>query len=127
MGYITTKEVKAVREALKEEFGKEWKFSVTGGNSSTLHINLMAGPHSMPKGKGNLNHHHLESNLEQLGRSDLLAVFDKIKTIGMANHWDNSDIMTDYHNCAYYFGMGYGSFKKDYIQNEKKRLRVMAA
>ena len=30
MAYIDTKDVKAIREALKAEFGKDFKFSVTG-------------------------------------------------------------------------------------------------
>lgn len=117
MAYITNVEVKAVRTALKAAFGKEYKFSVTGGNTSSLHINLMAGPHSMPQTAGDLNHYHFEEHLEQQGRADLTALFTKIKNIGMAGHWDESDTMTDYFHCAYYFGMGYGSFKKDYINS----------
>jgi len=126
MAYINKEEVKAVRTALKAAFGKDWKFSVTGGNTSSLHINLMAGPVSMPKDAGDINHYHMESNLEQLERNDLLPVFAKIMEIGMADHWDKSDSMTDYFHCSFYFSMGYGKFNKAYSQNVKKRIRMAA-
>jgi len=38
MAYIDTKDVKAIREALKAEFGKDFKFSVTREHYTSVRI-----------------------------------------------------------------------------------------
>ena len=43
MAYIDTKDVKAIREALKAEFGKDFKFSVTRDHYSGVRIAIMSG------------------------------------------------------------------------------------
>ena len=43
MAYIDTKDVKAIREALKAEFGKDFKFSVTREHYSSVRISIMRG------------------------------------------------------------------------------------
>ena len=43
MAYIGAEDVKAIREALKKEFGKDFKFSVTRDHYSGVRIAIMSG------------------------------------------------------------------------------------
>jgi len=43
MAYISTNEVKEVRKALKEKFGKNLKFSVTRDHHSSVSVSIMEG------------------------------------------------------------------------------------
>ena len=44
MAYINAQDVKAIREALKAEFGKTYKFGVTRDNHSGVRITFKKGP-----------------------------------------------------------------------------------
>ena len=44
MAYIDTKDVKAIREALKAEFGKDFKFSVTREHFSSCLLYTSPSP-----------------------------------------------------------------------------------
>lgn len=116
MAYITTPEVKAKRTAIKAAFPSKdgWTFSVTGGNSSTLRVDLMKYPagYTFPE-HGEINHYHMEGSFERLGIGEKeQAILRKVYEIMAEGHWDKSDIMTDYFHCAYYYYLAVGKWNK---------------
>lgn len=115
MAYITKDEVKNVREQLKKAFPK-FKFSVSGGNSSSLNVAIMSGPEDFSEVLGrwkytDLNQYHLY----QYGRFEKL--FEKIIKVMKSQNWfDDSDSMTDYFHTAYYLHLSIGKWNKPYVQ-----------
>lgn len=115
MAFITTQEVKNIRELLKSEFPK-YKFSVSGGNSLSLQVAIMSGPEDFSSVLGewksiDINQYHLY----QYGRFEKL--FTKMfKAMKSQNWFDKSDSMTDYFHTAYYMSLSIGKWNKPYVQ-----------
>lgn len=114
MAYITKEEVKNIREALKAAFPK-FKFSVSGGNSSSLYVSIMSGPEDFTEVlNGWKNAQINEYHLHRYGRFEKL--FSKIITIMKSQDWfDKSDAMTDYFHTAYYLNLSIGKWDKPYV------------
>lgn len=116
MAYISADDVKKYRAMIKTEFPVKdgWKFSVSQSHHSTLNIRLMQYPdgYSFPA-QSDLNHYHLDNAIEQLdlGKREAQTV-RKMLEIANHGHWDKSDIMTDYFNCAYYINLEIGKWDK---------------
>jgi len=115
MAYISTQEVKNVRELLKTTFPK-FKFSVSGGNSLELKVAIMSGPEDFSEVLGewksvDINQYHLY----QYGKFEKL--FAKMfKAMKSQNWFDESDSMTDYFHTAYYFSLSIGKWNKPYVK-----------
>ena len=115
MAFITTQEVKNIRELLKTEFPK-FKFSVSGGNSLSLEVSIMKGPEDFSTILGewksvDINQYHLY----QYGKFEKL--FTKMFKVMRSQNWfDESDSMTDYFHTAYYMSLSIGKWNKPYVQ-----------
>ena len=116
MAYISTEEVKEIRNNLKEALGKEWKLSVTRKHMSTVNISVMSGPVDMPRGYMQVNEFYIKENFNKMDRPDLIEVFNKIKKVAMKDHWDKSDSMTDYFHCSFYVNISVGKYDKPYVK-----------
>ena len=57
-----------------------------------------------------VNQYHLDSSFSGVA----LEYLEKAKDIMLVDHWDKSDIMTDYFNCSYYISMRVGRWNKAY-------------
>jgi hypothetical protein len=57
-----------------------------------------------------INHYYLEDAFSGIA----LEYLQKAKAIMYADHWDESDIQSDYFHCAYYIGMQVGRYSKVY-------------
>lgn len=123
MAYINAEEVKAIREALKAEFGKKFKFGVRKGtNSSSVSVTLLSGTTNFSDILG--DRESLDINqywLGNYGKHEKLfsKIVDIIKTApakaGVGDEWyDRSDAMTDYFDTAYYFNIHVGAWNKPY-------------
>ena len=134
MAYISTNEVKEVRKALKEKFGKNLKFSVTRDHHSSVSVSIMEGnidffDGSMDMtdkysgrvqrfdGHAQINHYHTHF----YGKHEQL--FNDIKDIchtapakaeGGRAYYDNSDAMIDYFDTAFYVHINVGKWNKPY-------------
>lgn len=131
MAYITSEQIKSFRNQIKAAFpaSKGWKWSVTKKHHSSVICALMqfpAGYDFAIKREGNdtsnplysqLNHYYLDNS--GLGKKEI-AVLKKVKEILHSEHWDESDIMTDYFNCAYYVNMHIGKWDKPATQAPAK-------
>lgn len=56
------------------------------------------------------NHYYLDRQFS----GDALAFLNEVLTILKIGHYDNSDIMTDYFNCAWYMHICIGTYEKPY-------------
>ena len=122
MAFITTEEVKEIRNNIKKAFpAKEgWKFSITKEHYSKVNLYIMEAPYGITKqvkGYESVNHFYIESSKDYSDRkkTDLMKMY----AILSANHWDESDIMTDYFHCAYYMSMGIGKWDKAFKISDK--------
>ena len=116
MAYITTEEVKEIRTAIKSKFPIKagWKFSITREHSSTLRVVILNAPYEL-RTKHERNYQGLNENyLEDSHQGEQLEALQEIVNICMANHWDESDSMTDYFNCSFYFNISVGSYDKEF-------------
>ena len=148
MAYIETTDVKAIREALKAEFGKDFKFSVTREHFSSVRISVMSGVENFYDGSmdstdkysgrintftGNeqINHYHLHF----YGKHE--ALFTKISEIahtapglaGGKKYFCEDDAMTDYFSRAYYVSINVGKWDKPYeinLEGQRKTLKIAA-
>lgn len=57
-----------------------------------------------------VNQYYLDSSFSGLA----LEYLEKVKEIMYADHWDKSDVMTDYFHCAYYVSINIGRWNKGY-------------
>lgn len=121
MAYISTSDVKMIREALKVEFPKH-RFSVTkesGGLSVNVAVvkgpeNLLADIGETWAGAGyqDINHYHTHMYGEYQGFFD--KVVRVIKTAPSRQWYDNSDAMIDYFDTAFYMHVSVGKYGKPY-------------
>lgn len=144
MAWIEKEKVKNIKDLLKKEF-PNYKFSVTGSNSSEVTIKLLVSDldfhidcvkyefnctlrdlqnfndrlKGMVKGCFSIKEHFL---LEQY-QGKTLEVFNKIFKIAKSQNWfDNSERMEGYIDISYYINVGVGTMEKRHIHlNEKIR------
>jgi len=123
MAYITTEEVKEIRDNIKKAFPvKEgWKFSITKEHYSKVNVYIIQAPYSMTDkedGYESINHYHINESktYSDKMKKDLMKIYNIIS----ANHWDDSDAMTDYFNCAYYRSMDIGKWNKPFTVSNIK-------
>lgn len=125
----TTKEIAAsVREQLKKEL-PGWKFSVrfesfSGGSS--INLSLMSGPEQVMVGSGyaQLNQYTFKDSPTAYGRDyhnngvqltpKGWEVMRAAVAILSADHWDKSDIQTDYFCTNFYMHVEIGRWDRDY-------------
>jgi len=126
MAYISTTEVKAIREELKREFPKH-HFSVTKDSGGlAVAVSVMKGPENFladigevydGAGYTQINHYHTH----MYGKHQ--KFFDKVvqviksapaKAEGGSAWYDNSDAQTDYFDTAFYMHVNVGKYGKGY-------------
>lgn len=120
MAYIRKDTVTEKRNEIKKNFPSKdgWKFSVTGGNTSSLQVALMQYPKEYDFGEGNysINHYSLENSCKRKHLSEkAVSVLAKVIEIMTDGHWDKSDSMTDYFHCAWYNNIEVGKWNKSVV------------
>jgi hypothetical protein len=136
MAWVNKETVTKVREALKvlnKEYGM--KTSVSGTNSSSLKVRIVSGKIDLignyieTVGAANVmrdyeevvkylqrnrhvqvNHYWLDTAFSGLA----LEYLEKVKAIMAVDHWDKSDIQSDYFHCAYYMNIDIGAWNKPF-------------
>ena len=132
MAYINAAEVKAIRDQLKKEL-PQYKFGVRkGAGGHSVGVTFIKGPAfekfetydryqgefkevDLNEGYHQVNHHWIKESAGEANAPVMEKVVEIIKTAPMmagGKAWyNNSDIMTDYFDVAYYFDINIG---KDY-------------
>lgn len=108
MAYISAEEVRVIRNDLKRKFPK-FKFSVRKStSSSSVTISILSGPvRFSDEGHTQLNHHWPQNYKNSNVFRDIIAVAKR-------NHWDKSDISTDFFHCSYYLSFEQGKWTKPF-------------
>ena len=132
MAYITKAEVQAKALKLKQ-IAKQYgiKLSVSGSNSSTIKVTIQEGKidffwnlitcmndHAHDLGRDivskqrylHVNHYYLQSSFSGIE----LEFLEKIKEVLYEDHWDESDVQSDYFNCSWYIAIHIGRYDKPY-------------
>ena len=125
MAYITSDEVKEIRNNIKKAFPAKagWKWSVVRRHHSSVCATLMQYPagYDFPT-YDQVNHFHFERD-ETYGKRETV-VLKKVNEILHKNHWDKSDIMTDYFHCAYFVSLHIGKWNREAVQATPKVKKV---
>lgn len=136
MAYVTQEIITKARTALKA-LNKEYsvKATLSGKGDISLHLAIAEGKidfvnnycetiktnriqhdtndivawvqHEQTIG---VNHYYLDSSFSGIA----LEYLEKAKAIMYVDHWDKSDIQSDYFHCAYYVSMQVGRWNKPY-------------
>ena len=119
MSYISTEDVKKIRVALKNEFGKKLKFGVrksAGGHSVNVTIksgtvdfsDIMRNTYDQVQ----VNQYHLQNY--GVHKSLFEKIVEIIKTAPSKKWYNNSDAMIDYFDVAFYFDLNVGDWNNPY-------------
>lgn len=118
MAYITKETTKKIREALKAGFKKDIKFSVSMRDHMALDVRIMQSPYFEADEYVQVNQYHISENFPKEQADVLNKVHEIIKTVG--EYYNNSDIMTDYFDVAFYYTISIGRWDKGHIVREAK-------
>ena len=137
MAYVTKEIITNARDAIKL-LNKQYnvKATLSGVNTSSLTMKISAGAidfignycenltkdrrgsdtvayvaHAKETGYLQVNHYYLDTSFSGVA----LEYLEAAKKILMADHWDESDIMTDYFHCAFYLNINIGAWDKPYV------------
>lgn len=136
MAYVTEEIINKARTALKalnKQYGVKATFSGKGSSSLKLTIaegsidfigsfcETIVAKRQMRDVDGviewaqkemyiQVNQYYLDSSFSGLA----LEYLEKAKEIMYADHWDKSDVMTDYFHCSYYVSINIGRWNKGY-------------
>ena len=120
MSYISTEDVKKIRVALKNEFGKKLKFGVRKSPSHhSVSVTIKSGTVDFSAIMRNntyeqvqVNHYHLQNY--GVHKSLFEKIVEIIKTAPSNKWYDNSDAMIDYFDVAFYFDLNVGDWNNPY-------------
>ena len=130
MAYLTKEMVSSKRAALKAAFPLKagWKFSVRNRNHSTLCVTVVEFPKDYdfpghisvnPYGKMDPEAPVYREKGFSIGEKEVEAL-EKMKSIMRGDDWyDNSDIMTDYFDTAFYMNLEVGTWEKPAVASKK--------
>ena len=120
MSYISTEDVKKIRVALKNEFGKKLKFAVRKSPSChSVSVTLKSGTVDFSDLMINntyeqvqVNHYHLHNY--GVHQSLFEKIVEIIKTAPSKEWYNDSDPMIDYFSVAFYFDLNVGDWDNPY-------------
>lgn len=147
MAYMSTEHAARIRADLKAAFpaADGWKLSVAKSSGSLgIDVTILAGPvdfmaydydpyahdgdtprsasHAQAMGRvkaqteGGINHYHFRDHYTP----ETVAVLEKLIGIVLKEHWDKSDIQSDYFNCAFYPHFAIGTWRNPYVKTAPK-------
>lgn len=125
MAYVSKEVIQHVRtgmKAIRKKYGI--KATVAGENSSTLKVTILSGTMDFTRVNSDgefISLDYLQVNrywIDEYWSSNPKAqeCLSAINALCSEMHWDKSDIMTDYFNCAYYININIGRWNKPYIK-----------
>ena len=126
MAYISTEQVSTVRKSLKAAF-PTFKFSVTRRHHSTVCVVILAAPFDLMQGEdanrgyANVNEHYIkEHNKNNAPKAEILQ---KISDIAHVGYYNNSDLMTDYFDYAFYVDISIGDWERPFVFTGKEEVK----
>ena len=120
MAYISTEEVKVIREELKKNFPSRlgWKLSIVRRDYLSLSISIIKAPFELRNDQKNayeeVNQYWIESRENKQSIPPLKKIFE----IANKNNYDRSDVQSDYFDVGYYLNISIEHFGKPFTPNE---------
>ncbi|KLT69906.1 LPD29 domain-containing protein [Flavobacterium sp. ABG] len=118
MAYITTEAVKEMRNQLKQLYPLKqgWKFSVTREHYSSVRCCILQAPIELRQDANkeyeSVNHFWLESHYKDFPA--IQEVLKKVAGVLNQDNYNNSDLMTDYHDVGHYITLKVGDWDKPF-------------
>lgn len=116
MAYISTEEVKVIREELKKNFPSRlgWKLSIVRRDYLSLSISIINAPIELRNDQNNSYESVNQYWLESRENKESVLVLKKIFEIANKNNYDRSDVQSDYFDVGYYLNLSIGHFGKSF-------------
>ena len=103
-------------------FGKKngIKLSMVTDHYNSITVSMMVAPEEVlvcrEDGYAQINHYYIETSpfLTDYGKTICKGINEIIEV----EHWDKSDIMTDYFHCAFYYNIHVGKWNKPFSIKE---------
>lgn len=112
MAYMNQEKKAKLSPAIKAVFKKyNVKGSIGVDNHSTLVINIQSSSIDFGDDYIQVNRFWIDENHEGIARDFL----NEVHQAAMALNYDNSDLMSDYHDVGYYVNINIGKWNKPYI------------
>jgi hypothetical protein len=120
MAYISTEEVKVIREELKKNFPSRlgWKLSIVRRDYLSLSISIINAPIELRNDQNNTYESVNQYWLESRENKESVPVLKKIFEIANKNNYDRSDVQSDYFDVGYYLNLSIGHFGKPFNPTE---------
>lgn len=123
MAYFTQEMKKQVAAELKKVIPTGWKYSLGVDDYSTLVLNILAAPVDLMKLAAQagysstcgvqVNPHYMDRHFAGTEVAELFAKVQKV--LFCCGYYDDSDLMRDYHDTAYYVNVNIGKWNKDFV------------
>ena len=129
MAYISTEEVKVIREELKKNFPSRlgWKLSIVRRDYLSLSISIIKAPFELRNDQNNayeqVNQYWIESRENKQSVPPLKKIFE----IANKNNYNRSDVQSDYFDVGYYLNISIGHFGKPFTPNEATNTQELSA
>ena len=129
MAYISTEEVKVIREELKKNFPSRlgWKLSIVRKDYLSLSISIIQAPFELRNDQNNsyepVNQYWIESRENTQSIPPLKKIFE----IANKNNYNRSDVQSDYFDVGYYLNISIGHFGKPFTPNEATNTQELSA
>lgn len=114
MAYISTEEVKAIREKIKKEF-PSYKFSITRQDHTSIHVALMESDLTFRSKYDQVNHYHIPRFYEGKSRDVLIKIHELITGIKPCYDRNFGDMGADYGDNNYFIEMSVGKWDKPHV------------
>ena len=136
MAYVTEQIITKARNSLKllnKEYGV--KATLSGKGDSTLYLTVAEGAidfigNFCESTKANRRHHDTQQVIDWVQQNQNISVnqyyldssfsgtaleyLEKAKAIMHEDHWNHSDVQSDYFNCSFYVNISIGRWNKPY-------------
>ena len=115
MAYITKEQVKEIRNNLKAAFPAKdgYKFSVVNMHHTEVSVSILEAPIEASESYQQVNHFHIDSFYKD--QPEWKDFLNKVSEIVHKDHWDKSDLQTDYFHCAFYVSINIGKWDRPFI------------
>lgn len=123
MAHMSQEKKKEIAAELKKVIPAGWKYSLGVDNHSTIVLNIMAAPvdlMKLAKAAGyssvcgvQVNPHYMDRDFAGTEVGELFAKVQKV--LYGCGYYDNSDIMIDHHDTAYYVNVNIGKWNKPFV------------
>lgn len=125
MAYISTDEVRTIRNDLKEAF-PEFKFSVRyeQNSKSSITVVIKSGPVKFVDTMsfdGRVDNGYMALNHYHLGNYDHSDILQQIMAVVNKKNYNNSQIEYDIHDVGFYVNLYQGEWNKPYVVTSPKK------